>query len=271
MVIDFHTHVFPEVIAARSIAALETNADLRAYTDGTLAGLKRSMKESGVDYSVILPVATRPSQFQSINTYAASITGKDGILSFGGIHPETEHYREELDQIKALGLKGIKLHPDYQQCFVDDPKSVRIISYAVSIGLFVILHAGIDIGLPEVVHCPPERTLRMLRQVYGGAVPEERRIILAHTGGWEQWDQVEELLVGEPVYLDISFSMGMIRDEQLLRIIRNHGTENILFATDSPWAGQKETLEYFRALPLSKDEKEQILWKNAARLLDLSL
>ena len=271
MVIDFHTHVFPDAIAARSIAALESNADLKAYTDGTLSGLKLSMGESGVDYSVILPVATRPSQFQSINTYAASITGKDGIISFGGIHPETEHYKEELDRIKALGLKGIKLHPDYQQCFVDDPNSVRIISYAVSIGLFVALHAGIDIGLPDVVHCPPERTLRMLRQVYGKTIPKERRIILAHTGGWGQWDQVEELLVGEPVYMDISFSMGMIEDQQLLRIIRKHGTENMLFATDSPWSGQKETLEYFDTLPLSREEKERILWGNASRLLDLSL
>lgn len=269
MIVDFHTHVFPEKIAAKTIAALGAKAGIQAFSDGTLDGLKHSMATSGVDWSVILPVVTKPAQFQTVNTYAASINGKDGILSFGGIHPDTEDYRGELDTIKALGLKGIKIHPDYQQCMIDDPRCIRIIQYAVSIGLLVVTHAGVDIGLPEPVHCPPEKGAVMLEQVYGDTVPERPQLVFAHTGGWQCWDDVEKYLVGKPIFLDISFSLGMIPEEQMVRIIRSHGAERILFATDSPWSGQKESLEAFRNLPLTAEEQGMIFGKNAARILGL--
>ncbi len=269
MIVDFHTHVFPEAIAARTIETLAEKAGIRAYTDGTLSGLKASMRESGIGWSVILPVVTKPKQFQSVNDYAASINGKAGILSFGGIHPNTADYQGELDTIKALGLKGIKIHPDYQGVPISDPRYLRIIRYAVSIGLFVVTHAGVDVGMPERVLCPPQLGAAMLEQVYGGKAPEQPRIIFAHTGGWRQWDDVERYLVGKPVYLDISFSLGMISDEQMMRIIRRHGAQRILFATDSPWSSQRETLEAFRRLPLTETERELILWENAYRILKL--
>lgn len=269
MVIDFHTHVFPEKIATKTIATLEEKGGIKAFTDGTLAGLKQSMAAGGIDWSVILPVVTKPAQFQTVNTYAASITGKDGIISFGGIHPDTADYRGELDTIKALGLKGIKLHPDYQQCMIDDPRYIQIIRYAVSIGLLVVTHAGVDIGFPEKVHCPPDRGAAMLEQVYGDTVPDKPQIIFAHTGGWQSWDDVERYLVGKPIYLDISFSLGMIPDQQMVGIIRSHGADKILFATDSPWSGQRETLALFRKLPLTQAEQDQILYQNGAALLGL--
>jgi len=165
MVIDFHTHIFPEAIAPRTIAHLEEVGHMKASTDGTLKGLKESMRSSGIDLSVVLPVVTKPKQFHTVNTYAAQITGKEGILSFGGIHPDSEDYRGELDTIKALGLKGIKLHPDYQNTFIDDARYLQIIDYASELGLIVVIHAGIDIGLPEPVHCPPERTAKFLEQL----------------------------------------------------------------------------------------------------------
>ena len=134
MIIDFHTHIFPEKIASKTISVLEQKAGISAFTDGTLEGLKRSMQESGIDWSVVLPVVTKPSQFQTVNTYAAEINGKNGIFSFGGIHPDTENIEESLDFIKRLGLKGIKIHPDYQNCMIDDPRNIAILRYAISIG-----------------------------------------------------------------------------------------------------------------------------------------
>lgn len=263
MIIDFHTHIFPEKIAERTIEKLSQVGGIKAYTDGTLTGLKKSMLKNNITMSVVLPVATKPSQFDSVNSYAAEINGIDGILSFGGIHPDMEDYKQGLKKINELGLKGIKLHPDYQNTFIDDIKMVRIIQYAVELGLIVIIHGGIDIGLPEPVHCPPDRTARMLSQID----TTDAKIVLAHMGGYGQWDQVEEELVGKNLWMDISYSLGRIEEEQFVRIIKNHGADRILFATDSPWGDQRTTLEHFGKLDLTEEEKEHIYYRNALKLL----
>lgn len=266
MVIDFHTHIFPDRIAKHAIGHLEEQGNMKAFTDGTLFGLKQSMSVNNIDVSVILPVVTKPSQFESVNSYAAEITGKDGIISFGGLHPDSENYKEELDQIKSMGLLGIKLHPDYQATFVDDPKLVRIIQYATELGLTVLLHAGLDIGLPDPIHCPPERAANMLRQID----MDKAKIVLAHMGGYANWDEVEEWLVGKKVWLDTSFCLGKMTDEQFVRIVKEHGADRILFATDSPWSGQGETLKHLKSLNLSRKELERMLHLNAEELLGIN-
>lgn len=270
MIIDFHTHIFPEAIAQRTIEKLEAAANIKAHSDGTPTGLKASMQKAGVDYSVILPVVTKPSQFQSVNRYAASINGHDSILSFGGIHPDNEDIPQCLSFIRDLGLSGIKLHPDYQRVHINDPRYLEIITQAVNLGLIVTIHAGIDVGLPSEVHCPPDEAIQMLTYVKQHANhPEHAKIILAHTGGWKQWDAVEELLVGKPVYFDLAYTFGFISSEQLLRIIQSHGANRILFATDSPWNDQAHDIQALRELGLAPAEEAAILGGNAARLLGL--
>lgn len=265
MIIDFHTHIFPDKIAEKTIGKLEESGSVRAYTDGTIKGLKKSMLENNISLSVILPVVTRPSQFDTVNSFAAEITGKDGIISFGGIHPDTEDYREKLEKIKELGLLGIKLHPDYQETFIDDPRMVRIIQYAVELDLIVSIHAGLDIGLPDPVHCPPKKTAEMLSRIE----KKDARIILAHMGGYDMWDEVEEYIVGKNVWLDTGYTLGHIPEEQFIRIMRNQGADRVLFASDSPWGGQKETLERIRKLNLTGEEMDKLMFKNAQRLLGL--
>ena len=98
MVIDFHTHIFPDKIATRTIESLGTIAGINAATDGTLNGLLDSMQRNGVDQSVIMPVCTRAEQFDSINTFAKKVNDKyEGkLISFGGIHPDCEKPKEKL-------------------------------------------------------------------------------------------------------------------------------------------------------------------------------
>ncbi len=265
MIIDFHTHIFPDKIVKATIEQLENKANIKAFCDGTLKGLKDSMSVAGIDLSVVLPVVTKPKQFKTVNDFAVEISKEKGILSFGGIHPDSDNYKEELKYIKSLGLKGIKLHPDYQQVFVDDEKMLRLVDYAANLDLLITFHAGLDIGMPSPIHCPPDRANKLLNLI------DYDKIILAHTGGFAQWDDVEKYIVGRNVYLDISYSLGYINDEQLIRIIDKHGADKILFATDSPWGGQKETLEMFNRLNLSKEDKDKILFANACQLLDLRI
>lgn len=267
MIIDIHTHIFPDSIAERTIAALEAKAHIKAAASGTLDGLLASAKEGHVDYCIVMPVVTKPSQFQSVNQFAAKLNqsyregGEQKLISFGGIHPETADYKEELHIIKELGLPGIKLHPDYQSTRFDDIRYKRIVEEATRLGLVVLVHAGVDIGLPEPVHCTPKMAREMLDEVQ----PEQ--MILAHYGGYALWDEVEEYLVGQKVYFDTAYTEGKISEEQFLRILKHHGADKILFGTDSPWCGQKETVETIKALPISQEDKDLILGGNAARML----
>ena len=266
MIVDFHTHIFPDKIAARTIEKLENIASVKAFTDGREHSLSASMQKADVDLSVVLPVVTKPEQFDTVNEFAMQLNEKyqqqkTRLLSFGGIHPDTLDFRRELRVIKELGLLGIKLHPDYQNTYFDDIKYMRILDYASELGLISVVHAGVDIGFPDHVRCNPERIRKVIDQV------QPENMVLAHSGSFDLWRGVEELLVGENVYLDTAYIFGFIEDSTFLRILKNHGADKILFATDSPWSGQKESLEHLRALGLTKEELQQISGENAQNLL----
>ncbi len=282
MVIDIHTHTFPDKLAATTIPKLEGMSHTRAYVDGTVSGLRASMSRAGVDLSFVLPVATNPRQVVHVNDSSARINdqGREtGIYSFGCMHPDFSDYRAELARVKELGMKGIKLHRVYQGVNFDDIRTLRILDRAAELGLVVLTHSGLDIGFPGEVRVTPAMVLHAIREV--GPLT----LILAHMGGWRNWDQVEELLPEAPVYLDTSYSLGsitplddgyyrpedlpMMGEEQFLRIIRTFGYERFLFGTDSPWSGQKESVERLRALPLTQEEKAAILGGNAQRLLQI--
>lgn len=265
MVIDFHTHIFPDAIAGKTIAALEARSGIRATTDGTLTGLINSMERSGVDVSVIQPVVTKPSQFDSINAFAKSVNEKYAgkLVSFGGIHPDCEDYRGKLRTIKEMGLPGIKIHPDYQGVMIDDVRYMNIIEYASELGLIIMTHAGIDIGLPEPVHCPPDRMRKVLDKIR----PE--KMVLAHYGGWRQWEEVYEYLAGESIYLDTAFTFSYIEQEMFLKILEKHDTGKILFATDSPWSDAYQDIQALKKLPLESSVMAGILSDNAKQLLKI--
>ena len=271
MIIDSHTHIFPDKVADTMFAHLLPLApdDLHAHTDATKKGLLASMKKNGIDYSVVLPIVTAPHQFDSINRFAAKINGHDGLISFGGIHPDNTRIREKLSYIKSLGLPGVKLHPDDQKTFIDDPRYIEIIRTCVELDLHVTIHAGVDVGFPDPVYCPPVRAAHMLDLVYGKKHPDKAHITLAHIGGNDLCDVVERCLVGRNVYFDLAFSLDRINKVQLLRIIQNHGADRILWASDSPWADQGTYRKLFDELPLFDDERELILWKNAAKMLGI--
>lgn len=261
--IDFHTHIFPDKIAQGTLQFLSERCHVAPFTNGTADGLKKSTKEAGLVLSVAMPVVTKSSQFESINRFASQFHGEDGILSFGGIHPDCADYKKELLLLKEMGFQGIKLHPDYQDTFFNDVRYKRIISFASELDLIVSVHAGFDPGYPDCVHCTP----KMAREVIDEVKPT--KLVLAHMGGFFRWDEVEDELVGRNVWFDTAVVFGKIPDEQFIRICRNHGTDKILFATDSPWSGQNESVAYFSGMDLTEEEKRLILTENAKKLLTL--
>ena len=282
MIIDFHTHTFPDNIAKTTIPKLAKAGNIMYFSDGTKNELISSLKEAQIDYSVVVPIATKPSQSETINAIAAKTnetSDKTGIISFGSVHPDNDNYKEIIKQAYELGIKGIKLHPYYQQFVPDDERIIRIVDTIENYGMMTIFHAGLDIGFDDENLGSPIA----FRKLYDTIQP--KNLILAHMGGWRSWDEVEEYLVGLPIYFDLSFSLGKIisyvensrndeeskqmSDEQFHRMVKNHGADKILFGTDSPWNNQKDYLSYVRNIGLSKDELKMILGDNAKKLLNL--
>ncbi len=269
MIIDFHTHVFPDKIASQTISHLENLASNKAYTDGTVGGLINHMKNANVDISITLPVITKPSQFDSVNKFALSINEqfKDcspRIISFAGIHPECENIPEKMTFIKECGFLGVKIHPDYQNTFINDPAYIEIINQARKHDLIVITHAGVDDGYPgEPVKCPPELFLEVIEKT------SYEKIVLGHYGAHKQWEQVLQLLAGKNVYFDTAYTLHEINEGLFKEILQKHGADKILFATDCPWRDMKKDLEIFKSYNLEKETEDKILFRNALKLLNL--
>lgn len=262
MIIDFHTHMFPDKIAERTIRFLAETCKTPPYTNGTYKGLLASTQEAGIALSIALPVVTKPSQFRSVNEFAFQYRN-EYILSFGGLHPACSDYRAELRELKEMGFLGIKLHPDYQDMYFNDIRYKRILDLASELGMIVVVHAGVDPKCPNNVHCTP----RMIEEVLNDVKPE--KLVLAHFGANKMWDEVEELLIGKNVYFDTAVVLDTMPEEQFVRMVHTHGADKILFATDSPWRGQKKFVTRLKEIGLTEDERTQIFSGTARKLLQI--
>lgn len=265
MIIDFHTHIFPDSIAEKSVKFLAEKGNIKNHTEGTARSLLESQEKAGIDLSVVLPVATKPKQFSSITKFAAFVNEKyeGNLLSFGGIHPLSPDFKQELKTIKSEGLKGIKLHPEYQDVFINDIACKRLIYEASALGLITVIHAGRDVAFPEPVRSNPDGIAEVIAEI------KPEKFVLAHFGGFHCWDEVEEKICGKDVYIDTSSTLEYIDEELFKKIYRKHGYKKILFATDSPWCDQKNYVETIKKLIKNKKELKLVMGGNAQKLLAL--
>ena len=266
MVIDFHTHAFPDKIAVKTIKHLEditvSTTPMHAHTDGTADSLRAVLKKSGVDLGIVMPICTRDGQSGSVNAFAKGLRS-DGLLSFGGVFP---YQNDRLDILRGLaddGFLGIKLHPEYQGCDIDSDECAEIIAECERLGLLVTVHAGFDPAYSAPFKCTPEKVVRLLERVSG------KNVILAHLGGQGMWDGVLDMLCGRDIYFDTAALYGNISPETYKSVIRKHGADKILFASDCPWEDPADGLRLLYSLGLSNEEYELITHKNAERLLKL--
>lgn len=268
MIIDFHTHIFPDKIAEKTIEFLAQRSGICPSTNGTTESLIASMESSGIDISVTLPVLTNPLSFESVNRFAASVnerfSGKERrLISFGAIHPACEDIDAKMKSLKESGFLGVKIHPDYQDTFIDDDGYVKILECAREYDLIVVTHAGVDVAYPNDVHCTPERTKELITRA------PHSKLVLAHLGGVELWERFFDTLSGEDVYFDTAFVLKDISAERFGSLLKRHTEDRFLFGTDAPWSVQKEDVKILKSFGLSAATEEKLFSQNAKKLLGI--
>lgn len=261
-IINAHCHIYPEKIADKAVEGIRKFYDLDMSLNGKVSDLIKDGSKVGVTHYLIHSVATTPKQVKSINEFIAETVNahSDLFTGFGTLHQDSDDIQGDFDYLIELGLKGVKLHPDFQQFPMDSQRAFKI-GKVVSEG-----------QVPMLVHCGDFR--------YNYSNPDQLKPFLekfpditfigAHFAGWSIWKEATEKLAGIPnLYVDLSSSLYDLSPQAALDLIHAYGSDKVLWGTDYPMWDSVSEMEYFNKLDLTKKEKSQILYDNAAKILGL--
>ena len=257
-VFDIHVHVYPDKIAPKAIHAISALYDnYPMFGDGRAATEISRMDAAGIEKSAIHSPATTPHQVHSINAFIKSVADEspDRIVPFATLHPDVENMEDVLQDILDQGFQGIKLHPEFQEFKVDEPRAIKMFDM-IGDKIPILLHCGDstrDNSAPERIH-------HLMQEV------PSLRLVCAHLGGWQVWERAAKVLTGENIWVDTSSALYALSPECAANIIRGYGTDRAIFGSDFPMWDPKEELARFMKLPLSDSEREDILWNNHLRL-----
>ena len=264
MIIDFHAHIYPEKVAAKILPAAKKKLKVAVPGTGAPEDLRSRMKRSGIDRSVLLTLAKGRENVSTLNQWVQSVSG-DGLIAFGAVHPFMENLEEELDRLSACGIRGVKMMPLLQEVFPDDPKCCRLYEAVIERGMILVTHAGRDPLDREEVFGTPERFARTIESY------PDLKLVLAHLGGLGMYDEVRRYLLtaGRNVYFDTAYVSFYLKEYEMAGLIKDIGSDRVLFGSDYPWEDPGRALEIIKGLDLSDKEMESILSKTATGLLGL--
>ena len=255
-IVNAHCHIYPEKIADKAVIGIRDFYDLDMSLNGKVDGLLKDGEKVGVTHYLVHSVATTPKQVKSINEFIAQSVNQhpDKFIGFGTLHPDSDDIQGDFDHLIDLGLKGVKLHPDFQLFAMNEERAFRI-------GEVVR-----DGKVPMQVHCGDFR--------YNYSNPEQIKPFLdefpeipfigAHFAGWSVWEEATENL-----YVDLSSSLYDLSPETAVELIHAYGSDKVLWGTDYPMWESTSEMEYFNRLDLTDKERSQILYENAAKLLNI--
>lgn len=261
--IDVHCHIFPSAIAGKVIDALETFYGYHWQGTGALDDLLRSIRKAGINKSVIFSSATKPAQVPAINQFIHTLQSQypELFIGFGTMHPEYPHFREEIAKMCDLGLNGFKFHPDFQQFCIDDERMLPVYEEAEKRNMTLLFHIG-DYRTP---YSKPER-LKRIHKMFPSL-----KLIAAHMGGYSEWEQAWQHLIGEEIYLDVSSTMFSLSPQEVRKMVQAHGIDKVLFASDYPAVHHRKAVEDVLRMGFSREDNEKIFYKNAEKLLNITL
>jgi uncharacterized protein len=258
-IIDFHAHIFPDKIAAKASSVIGEFYGIPMKHDGTVSTLVEQGGDA-ISTFVVHSVATVPQQVEAINDFIAETVAQhpQRLIGFATLHPDYDSIEREIERIISLGLKGIKIHSDFQKFLLDSKEAFQI-------------YEAIEGRLPILVHAGDHRyEYSKARRI---AVVAERfprlEIVCAHLGGWSEWEESASILEGSNVKVDTSSSLYALVPGQARKLIDRYGADNVLFGSDYPMWGPEDEIERIDRIGLTDEEREKILYGNAARILGL--
>lgn len=262
MIIDAHTHIWPDRIAPLALGGNQVPG-LESRGDGTVGGLTRDMGQSGVDISCCLAIANEARHVESVNRFVSGLADESHI-PFGTVHVDLS-VEENLASLQRHGIKAVKIHPLFQRFALNDPRLWEILE-AFGSDYAVITHVG-EGGDDFTNGLSSPAMVRDITQQF-----PDLRLMACHFGGYKILDDAEEILSGADVVLETSWppSLATLRPERVRALIRKHGAERIIFGSDWPMTSPEEEIRAIEALGLTDDELELILGANLAGLLGLN-
>lgn len=264
--IDTHTHVYPDKMALKAVDRYHSKEKTKVPLSGdfTLRDLRSYMERVGIEAVVAFCVAGRPEAVRSANDYLIEITDNRQIFGFGTILPQMEDPVSEVRRISDNGIKGIKFHPLIQPIEEEDEALLPIYQEMEKKGMIAHFHVGKDINAPFDPPRASSRYINRLKELF-----PDLTIIAAHFGGLLVLEEARKWVIGKDIYIDTAWcpNIMVLKPEEVVRIIGDHGVERVLFATDYPTTTDPEPqIQWLRNL-LDKEERDLIFHDNARRLL----
>lgn len=266
-VFDIHTHTYPEAIANKAVVNLAKFYDFIVDRNGTYRDLESQAAENGVSGFLLFSVATNPNQVQKVNDSIAALAQKSReegyqAVGFAGIHQDFPDFEAEITRVEALGLRGVKIHPDIQSVDIDDPRMIKLCSI-IEGRMPLYLHMGDN--RPQYRYSEAKKLVKILDMF------PRLEVVAAHLGGYQAWDEAEKHLAGRPnVWYDTSSALWAMTTERAEHMIKILGSDRVMFGTDYPVKSTKDELERFFKINLTDQQRSDILYNNAARFLKLS-
>ena len=257
---DAHAHIYPGKIAEKATASVGRFYHIPMDNVGLPHVLAEKGKAAGLDRFLVSSVATKLAQVRSINEFIQRKCQEyPEFIGLAAWHQDVADIAAEMDDIQARGLRGIKLHPDFQEFFIDDERMIPVYQEANRRGLVVLFHTGDK----RTDFSTPRRLMNVIERI------SDFTCIAAHLGGYSEWEDARKELRGANVYVDTSSSLFSLTPEQALRSIQHFGVDRTMFGTDFPMWEPAEEVQRFLALGLGEEENRKIFYGNFARLFHL--
>lgn len=254
-IVDMHVHVYPDKIARKATDSVGAFYNLPMEADtGSVGRLLELRDASPITHSVVCSVAVKARTVTSINNFIADTCAQnDTLIGLAAMHQDFDNVEAELDRVQALGLCGVKIHPDTQGVNMDDPRLMRVYESCERRGLPILMHCG-DYRYD---YSHPRRMKRILHEF------PNLRVCAAHFGGWSVFDLALEFLGDERCFIDVSSSMRFLGLRRTRELCEDYGADRIMFGSDFPMWSPGGELEQFRAAGLPASVYERVCWHTA--------
>lgn len=257
-IIDSHAHIFPPKIADKAVKSISDFYNSQPMShQGTSEHLLAAGGRAGAQHYFVFSTATVPAQVTSINDFIIEQCAlHPEFFGVGTLHIDFPDREAELWRIREGGLRGVKLHTDFQRFNLDDERMMPVYAQMADMGMFLLAH----MGDPRTDFSHPAR-LRSIALRY-----PKLRCVGAHFGGWGVWAEARELLNLPNVWVDTSSTFHYGGEAHARESMKVFDQKRILFGTDFPMGDHRAELDSILSLGLSQAALEDVLYNNAFEL-----